>query len=68
MNIEGLLNTAGKSTRLSVLSRHKKEASQILAALEGLSIREARELLEACHCSLELMEVTYNSFRCETTS
>lgn len=38
----------------------KKRASQILRAVEGLSIWEARELLEKCKTVFELMEVHYS--------
>ena len=37
----------------------KKRASQVLRALEGLSIWKARDLLDRCARALELMEIHY---------
>lgn len=38
----------------------KKRASQILKAVEGLRVWEARELLEKCAEVLQLTEIHYN--------
>ena len=37
----------------------KKRASQVLKSLEGLSIWEARALLDGCAKALEWMEIHY---------
>ncbi|MCD8365545.1 MAG: hypothetical protein LUC83_07010 [Clostridiales bacterium] len=41
--------------------RDKERASQILDALEGLSIREALDLLDACKSALEYVTVSFLS-------
>lgn len=46
----------------------KKRASQILKAVEGLSIWEARELLENCATVLQLLEIHYRRSSDATTS
>lgn len=65
MSIEELLDQASKS-RIH-LEKERKRASQILAALEGLSVWEARELLEDCQSSIELLKVSYSLSCCDTT-
>lgn len=46
----------------------KERASQILKAVEGMRIWEARELLERCMGALELTEIHYKEALEETTS
>lgn len=45
----------------------KERASHILKAVEGLSIWEARELLEKCAAVLQLLEIRYKRSSDATT-
>lgn len=56
MGLEYLLNKEGIGP-LSCLTKHKEKASQILRAVEGMSIWEARELLQACSSVLERTKI-----------
>lgn len=64
--VERLLNKAGIGP-LSCLTKHKERASQILRAVESMSIWEARELLQACSEVLEQTEISYNTSCSDTT-
>lgn len=66
MSLEKLLNEAGRGP-LRCLSVYKEEASQILKAVEGMRICEARELLQACSSVLERTEISYNTSCSDTT-
>ena len=67
MDLENLIDKASGCVQLACLSTHKKRTSQILTALEGMSIWEARELLQACSSVLEQIEISYSVSRSDTT-
>ncbi len=67
MDLESLLDKAGHG-QMICLSKHREKASQILKAVEGLSIWEARELLQACGAALVRTEISYSSSRSDTTA
>lgn len=52
-----LLDKTG--TALHLKKEDRERASQILDAIEGMSIWEARELLERCIGALQLLDVRY---------
>lgn len=61
-----LLDKMEKSMHLQNADRER--ASQILNAVEGMSIWEARELLQRCIGSFELMDIRYRCSFGPTTS
>lgn len=46
---------------------HLEKASQILGAVEGLRIWEAKELLECCIGALQRLDICYRESREDTT-
>lgn len=57
MTKEALLDKLQKNSL--VKEKDRDRASQILDAVEGVSIWEARELLEHCIGALQLLDVRY---------
>jgi len=49
------------SNDISCLLGNRERASKILAAVEGMSVLEARDLLKGCHDVLELLEVRFDT-------
>lgn len=66
MTKAALLDEMQKQSRVKGANRER--ASQILEAVEGLRIWEARELLENCIGALQRLEVCYRESRDDTTS
>ena len=54
--------------RSHIKEADRERASQILEAIEGLRIWEARELLENCIGALQRLDVCYRESREDTTS
>lgn len=66
MTKAALLDEMQKQSRIRETNRER--ASQILEAVEGLRIWEARELLEQCIGALQRLDVSYRESREDTTS
>lgn len=61
-----LLDEMQKQSRIKEV--HRERASQILNAVEGMRIWEARELMEQCIGALQRLDVCYSESRDDTTS
>ncbi len=66
MTKTALLDEMQRQSRIKETDRER--ASQILEAIEGLRIWEARELLENCIGALQRLDVCYRESREDTTS
>lgn len=66
MTQEELLDKMEKTMHLQ--SADRKRASQIFSAVEGMSIWEAKELLQRCISSFELLDIRYKCSFGSTTS
>lgn len=63
--MENQLNRLLESERIR--EKDRERASQILNAVEGMGIWEARELLGACSDVLEALTISYKTPRSDTT-
>lgn len=60
MSIETKIDIIANKDGFLTIPRRKKEASQILSAMENMSIWEARELLGECSRVLDFLTINYS--------